>query len=236
MKDYKEGLDIVYMETMLYSNDGERGSKAIENQEAREQIRVVKNTMLPIKTNFHDVPTKYRMIGISNDMDYDIKREITDKNNMIYTKEQYARMGIGIVEQYDDLFYVVELPSGWKIKPTDHSMWNDVYDNKDRKRINFFYKGAFYDRDAFVNFNTRYTVGVVPFDGYNSNLTYDERKMNPWYGVVYDCGKEIFRTTGEVSPDGSVEVWDIQENQKRLVLDYINKNYPNWEDINCYWT
>lgn len=89
-----------------------------------------------------------------------------------------------------------------------------MFDDKGRKRMNFFYKAAFYDRDAFVNFNTRYSISVVPFDEYKTNATYKERSINPWYGVVYDCGNEIFRTVGEVSSDGTVPSWDIQENQK----------------------
>jgi len=231
----KDDMSLLYMEALLYAMEGENPSKAIENQEAREQRWALREMKLPIKTNEHSVPDKYRFINVSDDMDYEMRRKIVDGNNAVYTRNQYSKMGINIVEDYDDLFYTVQLPVGWEIKPTEHNMWNDVFDNKGRKRMNYFYKGAFYDRSAFVNFNTRYTVGVVPFDEYESDASYEERSVKPWYGVVYDCSNEIFRTTGEVSPDGSVKVWDIQDNQKKLALEFVNKKYPHWEDINSYW-
>lgn len=225
---------MLLMDAMLYAAEGEEPSKAIDNQISRNQQKTIRSKNLPIKTNVQGVPDKFRFDGITSDMDYSERKKISDKNNVLYTKEQYSKMGILIIEQCDDLFYSVELPDGWKIKPSDR-LWNDVYDNQGRKRLNFFYKGAFYDRDAFVNFNTRYTINVVPFDDYKTDISYDERCRKPWYGVVYDCDKEIFRTTGEESPDGSVMVWDIQQNQKKLALNFINENYPEWRDINLYW-
>ncbi|MEK6880300.1 MAG: hypothetical protein AABY22_11860, partial [Nanoarchaeota archaeon] len=73
-------------------------------------------------------------------------------------KEQYELMGIKVIENTkdDDLFMNVILPDGWKKQGTDHSMWNNLIDNKGRIRATFFYKAAFYDRDAFINFETRY--------------------------------------------------------------------------------
>jgi hypothetical protein len=44
----------------------------------------------------------------------------------------------------------VSLPPGWKVVPTDHSMWSDLVDAKGEKRASIFYKAAFYDRDAFI--------------------------------------------------------------------------------------
>jgi len=90
-------------------------------------------------------------------------------NNIQWTKEQYERMGIEITGEYDDLFYTVELPEGWQIKSTDHPMWNAVVDAKGRKRISFFYKSAFYDRDAFSNFERRIHISSEIAD-------YDEKK------------------------------------------------------------
>jgi len=231
----KNDMNLMYMEALLYNIEGESPSKAIEDQEAREQKWALREMKLPIKTNESSVPNEYRFNGVLKDMEYNERRKIVDNNNVIYTKEQYTKMGIQVIDEYDDLFYTVRLPEGWEIKPTDHSMWNDVFDDKSRKRMNFFYKGSFYDRDAFVNFCIRYTVSVEPFDKYESDASYEERSIKPWYGVVHDCGVEIFRTTGAVSHDGSISVWDIQESQKKLVLDFINKNYPQWEDINSYW-
>jgi hypothetical protein len=56
---------------------------------------------------------------------------------------------LGPVEN-DNLFQYVELPAGWQKKPTDHSMWSLLFDDKGVQRASIFYKAAFYDRDAFL--------------------------------------------------------------------------------------
>lgn len=57
-------------------------------------------------------------------------------------------MGIKRVGEHDDLFLSVELPPGWMIQPTDHSMWSNVVDETGKVRLEVFYKAAFYDRNA----------------------------------------------------------------------------------------
>ena len=51
----------------------------------------------------------------------------------------------------DPLFCDVTLPKGWEKRPTDHSMWSELVDDKGRVRATMFYKAAFYDRDAFLS-------------------------------------------------------------------------------------
>lgn len=65
---------------------------------------------------------------------------------------QLESLGIKILGKADNLFYNVELPKGWAIKPTDHSMWSDLVDDQGIVRASIFYKAAFYDMDAFLNF------------------------------------------------------------------------------------
>lgn len=204
-------------------------SGAIRRSEKREQLNAVRNQRLPIKANNCFVPFKIRDIGITESMEWEEKFQIKTENNKKWTKEQYEKIGIKIIEEYDDLFFNVKLPEGWEIKPTEHSMWNEVMDDKGRKRMTFFYKGAFYDRDAFVNFEQRFTYCERPFDDYQTHATYEERQPKEWYGVVYDCGKEIFRTQGIIKKD----YFDESLNQQ--CIEYLNKNYPNYKDINAYW-
>lgn len=93
----------------------------------------------------------------------------------------------------------------------------------------FFYKGAFYDRDAFSDFEKRYSYSEMPFDDYKTDASYDERKSKEWYGVVYDCNKEIFRTKPIVNKDY------FDTSLSNQCTAYLNENYPLWEDINAYW-
>lgn len=70
------------------------------------------------------------------------------------TKEMAEKHGIAIVGQSagDPLFQDVVLPDGWKIQPTDHSMWSDLLDASGQKVAGIFYKAAFYDRCASIRF------------------------------------------------------------------------------------
>lgn len=225
---------MIFYDAMLYTMEGENPSRAFENQEKREQVRTVRNSRLPKKTNEHSVPNEYRFNGITDSMMYEERRKIVDENNYRYTKQQYERMGIKIVEEYDDLFYTVELPDGWEIKPTDHSMWNDVIDSKGRKRISFFYKGVFYDRDAFSNFENRYSFTILPFDEYKSDATYEERKFKPWRLFITDCGQKIKKIM-ETVVETNDEYLQLDDTLRLEGKHYLDAAYPQWEDINSYW-
>ena len=154
--------NITFIDALLCAMEGDDPSKAIENAERRGQKSVVRNQRLPKKLNDHSVPREVRWNGVKKSMSWEEESEIVTQNNIEYTRQQYERMGITIVDEYDDLFWNVNLPEGWKIEATSHSMWNNLYDNKGRKRANFFYKA--FD-DAFINFDTRYHASVEHVDG-----------------------------------------------------------------------
>lgn len=70
------------------------------------------------------------------------------------TAEQAKARGIAIkgTSSGDPLFVDVTLPDGWKVQPTDHAMWSILLDANGVKKASIFYKAAFYDRRAFINF------------------------------------------------------------------------------------
>lgn len=57
---------------------------------------------------------------------------------------------LGAVRENDPLFRDVTLPEGWEIKPTGHSMWSSLQNEKGEEVAAIFYKAAFYDRGAFI--------------------------------------------------------------------------------------
>lgn len=224
---------LTFMDAMLCAMEDKNPSMAIENQERRGQQSVVRNNRLPKKLNEHSVPREISWNGVDHLMEWEEKNRIITQNNIDYTKQQYERMGITIVDEYDDLFWNVILPEGWKIEATDHSMWNNLFDNKGRKRANFFYKAAFYDRDAFINFDTRYhtTVGHVA----DINSDYQIWKNSDYQGTVED-GEEIIFSTECIPVTGDYDKDDKIEDTLRIRLDkYMEENYPNYKDINAYW-
>lgn len=216
-----------------YVKRGENPSKAIEDAEKRGQQSIVVNQRLPKKLNEHYVPDKVRWNGVDDSMEWEERNKIITQNNIRYTKQQYEKMGITIVDEYDDLFYSVVLPEGWEIKATDHSMWNNLFDNKGRKRANFFYKAAFYDRDAFINFNTRFSLSVGHIA--DESEDYEVWRNSDYQGTIKD-GEDVIFSTECVPVAGSFDGDDKIKSQLRQKLEqYMAENYPNYKDINAYW-
>lgn len=99
---------------------------AIEEQEANGQKELTQASQLPVKVN---APS-----GVDAILEYE-------------------KLGIKVIGKSDgdDLFFNVEIPNGWKIELTDHSMWTKLKDSEGNVKASIFYKAAFYDRDAFIN-------------------------------------------------------------------------------------
>jgi hypothetical protein len=119
------------MDLFIGALDGD-GSAAIDRQQARYQRELAdpREQRLPIK-------------GERYSGDYHAKLQA---------------LGFTIGDAINELFMKVTMPTGWTIQATDHSMWSNLVDDKGRKRASMFYKGAFYDRDAFLTFNRRFSI------------------------------------------------------------------------------
>ena len=210
----------ILREALIHMISGGDLSQAIEKQEKQEQEKAVANHRLPKTTNESSVPRKYK--------------PLVEEDNLGFTKKQYESMGIKIIEEYDDLFYSVILPVGWQIRATSHSMWNKVLDDKGRVRISFFYKGAFYDRHAFSNFERRFSYKILPFDNFESEATYEERLLKPWSVCITDGGK-VINILAETEPNKEFDSYEDYKMLDEIGKKYISIHYPEWEDINSYW-
>ncbi len=127
----------------------------------------------------------------------------------------------------DHLFQYVELPEGWRKVATDHSMWSDLVDNKGRKRAGIFYKAAFYDRNARLSCNRRFSVSI----------NYDMLDEGKAVAQVFDQG-EIVHTTKSIKLKNSDDYKERQEAQEVVVQeakDWLGEYYPNWQDASAYW-
>ena len=60
----------------------------------------------------------------------------------------YGLMGIDILDVYDDLFWRVRLPEGWRIDAGAHTNYSYLLDAGGKQRGSIYYKAAFYDRVA----------------------------------------------------------------------------------------
>ena len=68
-------------------------------------------------------------------------------------RELLESLGFEFGENIDELFVAIKLPPGWKKEADAHSMWSSLIDEHGRKRASIFYKAAFYDRDAFIQWS-----------------------------------------------------------------------------------
>jgi hypothetical protein len=166
-------------------------------------------------------------------MGYDTKRAITTQNVEAYTKVEYEKMGIEIINEANDLFWNVKLPEGWEVKATDHSMWNEVRDNKGRKRMTFFYKAAFYDRDAFSNLQTRFQLDVTHTA--DPEAGYEVWKASDFQGTIKDgdviiCQTRCVPATGDYSKDDKIkdELWEE-------LRAFMQEHWPEYKEVHAYW-
>lgn len=164
----------------------------IEAQEAAGQAMLVNsNTLLPIRINFPPV-----------------------------TREQItAFTGIVFGEDYDGIFVKVTLPPGWKLKPTDHSMWSDLLDENDCERAGVFYKAAFYDRNAYISFNHRYVVDRDQQGKIKTVFVFD-RKTKQRFFTVGTCEDEEYTKYNRLVDEA---------------LQWLRDHYPNCDDPFAYW-
>lgn len=230
-------MERVFYEGLLYAMEGKDPSKAIEDSERRGTIEMARSCRLPRKTNEIHIPMEIRYKGVTDDMSLEERRKIIDQNNYKYTRAQYERMGIKILEEYDDLFFTVELPEGlqkWTMRTTSHSMWNEIYDDKGRRRMQYFYKAAFYDRSAFTNFDHRFDFRIEPFDKYESDISFEERMLGPWAVCIIDSGEPIL-TLDSITPKDKEDYFIVQDKLLAIGERYMDEHYPNWKDINAYW-
>jgi hypothetical protein len=175
-------------ELLLGGMSGENVSNVIERQEKRGQRTIERSEKLPLNKNKH-----------------------TGKEDPTY-KDKLTVMGIAIGEEIDDLFMSVQLPEGWRIKGTDHSMWSNLVDDEGRNRASIFYKAAFYDRDAYLSFNKRFSVSYKISD-------YDEK---------------LYEHQPKVIEDGTYMVWideggnELKDNKGIMEFEWISEKYSEY--------
>jgi len=120
----------------------------------------------------------------------------------------------------DPIFQNVTLPKGWEIRPTKHSMWTELVDDKGRVRASIFYKAAFYDRSTHISLSSRYN-----YSQYQNNEK----------AVARDGDKIIWESEPfEFGEDGE-PTYDSRDVRGKEAEDWLNENYPDWRDVTAYW-
>jgi hypothetical protein len=154
-------------------------------------------------------------------------------------EDVWAKLGITFGPVGSDIFRDAELPAGWKKKPTDHSMWNELVDDQGRVRAMMFYKAAFYDRSAHISLERRFSC-QRDYDATEADPTKvrwvvrDKCKNNE---VVFDA---VFDTPHKENAQGR-EYWDALDKIEREhgrsggCNKWLDENYPDHNDPVAYW-
>lgn len=143
----------------------------------------------------------------------------------------WKAMGVVLGDSVDKLLRKATLPDGWKIQRTDHHMWKDLVDDQGRTRASIMHKAAFYDEDASVTIVPRFQASYQYADkmGKDSNAV---------YGVVTDCGKEIFRTrVFRWRPASRLNEYKqvTEEATAQAVAWLEKKGYSDFKNPLAYW-
>lgn len=155
-----------------------------------------------------------------------IYNDVLPRDMRDHNQADFEKLGFAFGEILDDLFISCTYPDGWTKERTDHAMWSHLLDANGSKRASIFYKAAFYDRDAHISLNNRYIPNYEPQGGWLQ----DETRGKPNIAFVEDRVRNI-------------RIWESNplSTQKRisqtvqLAKDWLNKNYPEWDDVHAYW-
>lgn len=203
MTDDDKALEVLMDALMTGDTSG-----AIERQEARGQAMLVRSSILPkrgtIEPSQGDGPYRAEM----------------------------ERLGFTFGEDADDLFVQCQLPHGWELRPTDHSMWSRLYDEHGRERAAIFYKAAFYDRKAFVSWTPRYAVRRhhaatpdLPEDYNPAN-----REEHVVCFTVCDAGRVIWHGAPYRNYDLALD-----EERREEARTWLTAHYPQHDNPFAYW-
>lgn len=134
------------------------------------------------------------------------------------TREQLEAIGFKFGEPVDELFVTCTLPPGWKKQASDHAMYSHVLDDKGRKRLEVFYKAAFYDRRADVRGCRRYGVN-----------TYEKGTSKDSFRVVAKDGETVIHEFGETAD------YNTRSELGEKAYAWLTEKFPQWESATVYW-
>lgn len=215
--------DLVYHAAGL-AMVGLNSDVATLKQEEVGQSNFINSLQMPIKTNPHSglgfAVDVYTRLGF--------KFLVTKESEVLDPKDD------------DDLFMDVVLPDGWRKEGSGHAMWSYVYDNKDRRRLEVFYKGTSHGRRAFINVTPRYRASVecvLPDGDRREDWYYKNQDHLPQYGYIKDAGAIIWKSE-ELDPmrSGVKQAYLSDFTYLELLAKNTLLNlHPDYKDPFAYW-
>lgn len=140
-------------------------------------------------------------------------------------KDSVLPDGLVVEGKHDDLFVKVTLPEGWSKKASPgHSMWSYLLDGQGRQRAAIFYKAAFYDRSAHLDWSTRYGIRTRYLD--------DGGRVQV---VVTDAPAGVDEEGPVLWESEIVESYDDGGKARKAALAWLDERRPDWRNPMAYW-
>ncbi len=168
------------------------------------------------------------------------------------TRADFEKLGFKFLGKTDKIFWECQFPPGWRKKPTNHSMWSDLLDDKGRKRGSIFFKAAFYDYDAHIGLNHRYGVKTFFLDAKKEEI-YDRQTGEHAQGKegirdefvrvdVIDQTTNASLFTTEIieradwnNREEALSRSKRQDLAKEECNKWLDEHYPQWREASAYW-
>lgn len=145
--------------------------------------------------------------------------------DMRQSQAVFEALGFTFTDIGDSVLFEATLPEGWSTKKVhDLSILREyLVDNKGRVRGYYYYNGSFYDRHGNMRLSNRYNVTYqhTAYDNFDSPINV----------VVKDTDGSIIFNAGQCKEPCSDEYDELVVKAK----EYLNSNYPDWEDVTKYW-
>ena len=155
------------------------------------------------------------------------------------TKQRLESLSIEFPGGGDDVLQPALLPPGWRLEPTDHSMWSDLVDANGNKRGSMFYKAAFYNRSAFIRLEHRYTATSEFGEQNEAGRPIDENKYRRSCVVDNQTGEHLHESDWQPKPKGEGDeeraIWTAQDTADLAARTWLTEHYPDHDDPMAYW-
>jgi hypothetical protein len=155
------------------------------------------------------------------------------------TDEQLLELGIRFEGEGDGVMRPAVLPEGWTLRPTEHSMWNELVDDRGRKRASMFYKAAYYDRKAHLRLECRYVVRSDDGRYDRGGKIIDSRKYHRSYVLDNETGCRVKEWDWLPEPQRGADglrSWRSIREQRQGAEDWLTEYYPDHNDPMAYWS
>lgn len=155
-----------------------------------------------------------------------VKRTTEELSNVIeraHLEIFGATAGVKLLDVVEGapLFHYVEFPPGWKQIPSkDFPSWDDLIDDKGRKRATV----------RVVHVGGGYKCQVVPSNRFQASHIYNVED-GIVVGSVRDGGKLIYTTESIKCVVGDLSWLHVEQ----VAEAWLDKNYPDWRKYGAYW-